>query len=100
MQQERVTLLSCVYIGFSRMHVTLSVMATFANTSYSDVHKTIVFQIVYITMQDFEVIFMYLSVTLQKCSKPLSTTFLKSHPFLLHWSIVTGDTIQLCFATC
>ena len=27
---------------------------------------------------------MYLLVTLQKCSKTSSTTFLKSHPFLLH----------------
>ena len=38
-------------------------------------------------MQDFELILMYMAVVLQKCSKTLSTIFLKSHPFLMHWSI-------------
>ena len=41
----------------------------------------------YVIMQDFGVIFTYLSITLQECSK----TFLKSHSFLLHWPIVPRD---------
>ena len=58
-------------------------MAMFENISYQGIHRTIIFQMVYIRMQDFEVIFMYLSLMLQKCSQTLSTTFLKSHPFLM-----------------
>ena len=48
--------------------------------------KTIIFQIVYIRLQDFDVIFAFLSVEPQKSAKTLSTTSLKSPPFLLHWS--------------
>ena len=59
-------------------------MATFANMPYLEIYGAIMFQIGYIKLEDFEVIFMYLSVTLEKCSKTLSITFLKSHPFLLH----------------
>ena len=51
------------------------------------------FQIRYIRMENFEVIFKNLSVKFQKCSKTLSTTFLKSHPFLLHWPIVAKREI-------
>ena len=59
----------------------------FENISYQEIHRTIIYQMVYIRTQDFEVIFMYLSLTLHKSLKTLSTTFLISHPFLLHWSI-------------
>ena len=38
-------------------------------------------------MLGFEVTFMFILVTLQKFSKTFINNFLKSHPFLLYWSI-------------
>ena len=60
----------------------------------SGVRGRIIFQIVYIRMQDFEVVFMHLSVMLQI----YSINFLKSHPFLLYWSIGTdrGYHVESC----
>ena len=58
MHQERVTFSkkSCVYVGFSGILITLSVIAMFASISYQEIHMGIIFQVVYIRMCDFEVI--------------------------------------------
>ena len=79
MQEERVAFSEkrYAYASFSRILITLSVMTTFANISYQEIHRIIIFQIVYNRMQDFEVIFMYLVVTFQKCSKLSQPFFLK-----------------------
>ena len=82
MHQERVIFQNKVVFTFvlknmySRILISLSVMVIFGNISNHEIHKIIISQIIYIKMRNFEVIFMYLSFTLQKCSKSLSTTFL------------------------
>ena len=75
--------------------MTLSVIAMFVNISDQEIDRTIISQIVYIRMQNFEVVVMHLSFMPQKFSKMLSITVSEKSPFLA----VLGYKVRLCLGS-